>query len=1130
MPSIPWRPRVILPGRSFRLPVQATDDNIALEADHFETIATRWCERDTARYYYLRSPQKQGDYTLIATHNGNTEETTIQVRTLDDLRQPHTYNGAQWPRRWPLGQNYHPTKTRQTLQNDPKSEHLNEKTLAYWSSQPDHVLWSQLPPAELPKAHFANCHQGCPNCGTAIFKYSGFYPWLRNHMPCDFKSKCPHCAFVYPSNDLTKEDYISGEHADDGYGYFDAEGHIYLFAATYHRDQCRAYHAGINALTDSLRAGDRDEERTRKLGLMLLRYATEEVYLASVPQFRYGPSKSVEEPWEWGQPDWAEETDPVAALSRKGSIRYSIDTPYLIESLALAYDTVWPFLKEDTQLVERAQAFGLSLQSPEDTCLFIEEMLAALLQVTLDRGAGSNLPRESQGALILLRCLDRADAQDVMDWVYDEGPDTLRVFTTNDILPDGTPQESTGGYNAIHSDGLFDLEYDLRNLRTQHPEAYPESLYPSLFNDPRGARVPRALCEITMIGKSYFQFGDGSAPGSAGIQTEAEGSIRLENDLYHAPMNPSVLERAIAFTSDPHLAEIQSAVQNKQHRALGPTILDSVGIAILRTPEAPERAAVGIAYGDTMHHRHRDLLDVQLFAFDRPFLTDLGYPQSWASTSLWEAHWATHNTIWADLPPGEPTSAGRGRLVRALFTDGIQILDIEAYRWALDPSGGWRKLDITFRRLIALIETDGEGIALLDLSRIAGGAEHWRTCRGLEGIFQTDNVDLKPQPGTVAGPDIQRTQTDNLPHPDHTALAYMDSVTTAQAPPTFRGTWQSQIEPAVHLDLHQLNTSPNTQIINARAAQAMGKPEESNYLYHPLLWRRTPDNDTTCIDLVFEPHIGNPTLAKTIAIPSDNPTAAGIHLTTAKGKQIALYWAPNANPDDKTQFENGVALTGALAVVADSQISTMGATAFQNAGTYPPNPPSYKEGGNQVSPPRLGEGSESVLRQLLTNPHARQTGRIIALNRDTCTIDIEGLQDIAAGDRITINSDGRAHSYRIKAAKQLDTHIHRLTLDITSILGRAKIIAIQDNKIDLGFHIMAKSGNLHGTRLQTETSDDWAVIENAQNASTWPPGKIRTTIYLDPNNKLQNLSPGTWVQAVDYVIGDPVLFEPLCRG
>ena len=67
----------------------------------------------------------------------------------------------------------------------------------------------------------------------------------------------------------------------------------------------------------------------------------------------------------------------------------------------------------------------------------------------------------------------------------------------------------------------------------------------------------------------------------------------------------------------------------------------------------------------------------------------------------------------------------------------------------------------------------------------------------------------------------------------------------------------------------------------------------------------------------------------------------------------------------------------------------MGATAFQNAETT------------------------------LTNPRAQQTGQIIALNRDTCTIDIEGLQDITAGDRITINS-GRART-------QLSHRSHRTT-------------------------------------------------------------------------------------------------------
>ncbi len=1098
-PAIPWRPRVILPGRSFRLPVQAPDADVALSADYFERIATRWSERDGAVYHYLRSPGQAGEYTLRATHGGKTAEAAISVRTLDDLRRPHVYNGAWWPRRWPMEKDYQPAKTRQTLQDEPVSDRVNEETAAWWSSQPDETVWSQLPGAEMPKAHFANCHQGCPNCGTAIFKHSGFYPWVRNHLPCDFKSECPNCASVYPSNDLTDDDYISGECPDDGYGYFDAEGHIYLFAATYHRDQCRSFHSGIGALTNALRVGGFDESRARQLGLILLRYAEEELYVASVPQFRYGPSKGVEEPWDWGQTDWADESDPVQALRAKGSIRYSIDTPYLIASLALAYDTVWPLMREDGELVKRAQSMGLSVQTPEDACQLTEEMLACLLQVTLDRGASSNLPRESQGAFSILRCLDRPDARDVMDWIYDEGPDTLRVFTTNDFFPDGTPQEATGGYNSIHSDGLFDLEHHLRNLRALQPEAYPESDYPSLFDDRRGAHVPRALHEITMAGKSYFQFGDGSAPGSAGFK--GEDTIRLENDLFHPPMDPDLLDRAVAFTDHPRVKEIRSAVRSRRHLALGPTVHDGVGIAILRTAEAPERAAAGIVYGDTLHHRHRDLLDVQLFAFERPFLTDLGYPQSWASMSPWESHWATHNTVWSDLPPGEPVSAGRGGLVRSLFTDGVQALDVEAHRWAHHAGRGWRRLGVTFRRLIALVETDGDGVALLDLSRITGGAEHWRTCRGLEGVFRPDNAGLQPQTGTVAGAHIARGQTGNLPHPDHTALAYMDNVSTGLAPAAFSGAWQSETEPDVHLDLYQFNVTDGARLFTTRAAQAMGTPETSNYLYEPVIWRRTPQNDTTCVDLVFEPRTGEPTIAKAVAVTAPSPTATGVRLTTARGREIALYWAPDADPGEHTRFDDGVTLQGALAAVVDGRISTVGASAFQNAETS------------------------------LTVGGARQTGRIVALDRDACTIDVEGLEGIAAGDRITVNPDGRAHTYRVEAAEREGVRVNRLTLDVTSLLGRAKVVAAEDGRIDFGFHILAKSGNLNGTRIQTGANDDWALISNASNEGSWPPGRVRTSVHIDPNkgdgDRLQNLATGAWVQIVDYVVGDTVLFEPV---
>ena len=1104
---IPWAPRVILAGRAFRLPVQAPDEQVDLEAEGFERIAARWASADSAVYHYLRAPQQPGDYTVRARRNGRISDASIQVRTLADLRRPHAFNGAQWPRRWPVGQPYESTKTRRTIQDFPRARTANESLTGWWTAQDDETLWRQLPPAELPRAHFVNVHHGCPKCGTAVFRFGGFYPWKRSHQPCDFRSECPSCGAVFPGNDLVAGDFTSGDCIDDGYGYTDPHGHLFLFAATYHRDQVRAFGVGIGALAERLRAGAFDEGIARQLGLMLLRYAVEECYLASAPQFRYGPSKGEEEPWGWGQPDWATASDPVAALNRKGTVRYSIDTPYIAETLALAYDTVWPLLREDADLVRRAQGLGVEIHTPAEAAGLIEEMLAVLLQCILDRGAGSNLPRESQGALVLLRALDCPNAQDAMDWLYDDGPDTLRVFTTNDFFPDGAPPEATGGYNSIHTDGVFDLEYHLRLFRQQQPDAYPESRYPSLVSDPRTARVARQPHEITMVGKSWFQFGDGSAPGTSSqlgrVETRRTGSIRIDADCFHAPLAPSTLEWAAAFTGDPVVQEINDAVRDRRHRQIGPTVHDGVGIAVLRTPGAPERAAAGIVYGDTTGHRHRDLLDVQLFACGRPFLTDLGYPQSWASIAKWEAHWATHNTVWGALPGDEDARvAGRGRVVRTLFAEGIQILDVAADRWARS-SGRWQKAGVTYRRLIALVETDGEGVALIDLSRIRGGTEHWRICRGLEGDFESENAGLVSRPGTVADAGGARGDTGNLPHPDYDALAFMDDVASAEARPAWRGGWQSGFEPDVHLDLHQLNVTPGAELLTARATAVMGAPNESNYRFRTVLWRRKPrqDGGPTCVDLVFEPRTGNPTLsdAKTIAVRTGAATAAGVDLTTRQGKRIVLYWAPDAGPEDTTEFEDGTQLRGGLTAVVDGDI--------------------------------LATGTAEICWRGETRrfENARQVGRIVALDRQACTIHVEGLGKISVGDRIRVNPNGRGHTYLVEIAEGLDAGRHRLKLDVSSVLGRAPVVSADAGRIELGFHILSRTGNLRGTRLQAEADGAWAEILNAEN-----PDRDRTVLQIkneaEHTNRLKALKQGEWAQVVDYVVGDPVLFEPLCRS
>ncbi|SVB32644.1 uncharacterized protein METZ01_LOCUS185498, partial [marine metagenome] len=143
--SIPWRPRVIMVDRAFRLPVQSAQGAVELNTEHFSVISSRWEPRDRAWYYFLRSPQQPGDFSITVRQNGQSAQTGIQVRTLDQLRERHEYNGAVWPRRWPVGQPWESTKQGQTLQDTVPLRPANEEQLTWWIGQTDETLWHQMP-------------------------------------------------------------------------------------------------------------------------------------------------------------------------------------------------------------------------------------------------------------------------------------------------------------------------------------------------------------------------------------------------------------------------------------------------------------------------------------------------------------------------------------------------------------------------------------------------------------------------------------------------------------------------------------------------------------------------------------------------------------------------------------------------------------------------------------------------------------------------------------------------------------------------------------------------------------------------------------------------------------------------
>ncbi|HIC18937.1 TPA: hypothetical protein EYO77_12585, partial [Candidatus Poribacteria bacterium] len=147
-----------------------------------------------------------------------------------------------------------------------------------------------------------------------------------------------------------------------------------------------------------------------------------------------------------------------------------------------------------------------------------------------------------------------------MGWLYNKGLAKLSVFPYNNFFPDGTPMEATGGYNNIHTNGLFSLEYHLRQLRRIHPQSYPESQFPSLVSDPRVHRMIRVPYEIAMLGKTPLHFGDG---GSSGAQCP------MWEDHDYTPLSEATLARAAEYLEDFRILAIQNSVEERKQRAGG---------------------------------------------------------------------------------------------------------------------------------------------------------------------------------------------------------------------------------------------------------------------------------------------------------------------------------------------------------------------------------------------------------------------------------------------------------------------------------------------------------------------------------------------------------------------------------
>jgi hypothetical protein len=174
------------------------------------------------------------------------------------------------------------------------------------------------------------------------------------------------------------------------------------------------------------------------------------------------------------------------------------------------------------------------------------------------------------------------------------------------------------------------------------------------------------------------------------------------------------------------------------------------GLALLRSGSGKEKVAISVYYGRAAtEHAHFDKLNLELFAYGKKLIPDLGYPEHAAEgdrPGVWTKNTAAHATVVVD--GRRQDTQGPGQVTQFVESDGISLVEIDA------PDTYFHTAE--YRRSVALIDIAPNVKYVLDLFRVSGGTQHDYGVHGFEGAFQTGSVDFSPpqKSGTLAGEDV----------------------------------------------------------------------------------------------------------------------------------------------------------------------------------------------------------------------------------------------------------------------------------------------------------------------------------------------------------------------------------------
>ena len=623
-----------------------------------------------------------------------------------------------------------------------------------WLKMSDDELWELMFGNTIRRAWQVWSDGHCPACQKPV----PMYEWAPDALQHPWKMRCPQCKELFPKNDFARF-YRSGrdeqnvfdprradrsllfntDHPDPAdplhkFGVDDGEGYVdgskrwrFINAYLIFGQWKQGIVSGIRNLAAAYVATG-DPAYAHKAGVLLDRVA--DLY----PTFDFGKEGVMYE----GAP-------------RSGYVSTWHDACVEVHDLALAYDAVFEGMARDPELAEflAAKSAKHKLSNPKSTFADIQRNIEErIFRDTLHHRPKieSNYPSTDVTITTIHTVLgwpgNRAEVMAMLDGII-----------TKAIAVDGvTGEKGIAGYTVIAPRGIADLLG--RYARTDRNFIRAE-----LRRHPRLHAMYRFHLDTWCVGQYYPRTGDTGAfgmrnPGYVGVAFSANPGISPSAyaflwELYEATGDTDFVrvlyganESAVAglpydlFAASP--ADFQANVARVIAGNGAEIKLPSVnktewGLAILRSGEGTNARAAWLDYDSGERHGHADAMTIGLFAKGLDLLPDFGYPPvqygGWlAPRAVWYTKTAAHNTVSVD---GQNTKPGTGKTT--LWFEGNQFRAVRASGPKL--VGGQQ-----YERTVGLVDVTQRDSYLLDVFRVAGGAEHTRFLHGHFGKLTTQGL------------------------------------------------------------------------------------------------------------------------------------------------------------------------------------------------------------------------------------------------------------------------------------------------------------------------------------------------------------------------------------------------------